>query len=258
MIKQRRNRWFAAWFCHHARQKLKANFRKCSLTPDSQLPVFEDQVPVVVICNHSSWWDPLLALFLSQYIFNRPLYGVMAEEQLRRYGIFRYVGIYSVDRESNQEGRAFLRYTRDLITGKNCLLWIYPQGELLSNGHPSLEFKKGFVQIMTHLPKVHLLKIVVSYDFWIESKPEIVIDLLPLETLMPRKGSEFVTRLTERVQSEMTERLSEVKRIVRTQDGTPLKPLFLNDGGTHAVYDFYRRLKAFTLRQSFSKRHGTE
>lgn len=258
MITHRKNKWVSAWFCRHSGRLLKKNFRKCSLTRESVLPLFEANVPCVVVSNHSSWWDALLAFFLSYYVFKREMYGVMVEEQLRRYDIFRYAGVYSVDRDSNREARTFLRYTREVLDGRDRLLWIYPQGDLISNEQTPLVFKKGFAQIVTHLSKVHLLKIIASYDFWIESKPEVVVDVAPLETVVPQKGSPFVNGLTERVQAEMTSRLAEVRRIVRTRDVSGLKPLFVRDEGTHPVYEFYRRFRSAFLGQSYSRRHGKD
>ena len=258
MIPHRKNRFINALFEHHARSQLGKNFRKVSFTQTSAVPEFEPNVPVIAIANHSSWWDPMLALFLTRYILKKEGYGIMAEEQLRRYGILRRIGVYSVNRESNQEGRAFLEYTRELLAGTGRLLWIYPQGELISSEQIPLDFKKGFVQILKLFPRVHLFKMVASYDFWIESKPEVVVDFLPLETLSPAKGAEYSDRLVERVAAEMTGRLVEVRRIVRTRDDKALRPVIVQATGTHPVYDAYRQARAALSGRKFHAHHGAE
>jgi 1-acyl-sn-glycerol-3-phosphate acyltransferase len=233
------------------------NFRRLSLTAGSEWPLFEPDVPAVVIANHSSWWDPLLGFYLSAFWFKRETYGVMAEEQLRRYGIFRYLGVYSVDREGPMgEGRDFLLYSQKLLEGRPRLLWIYPQGELTSAERLPLEFKDGFARVLARLPKAHLLKLVASYDFWIERSPEIVLDIAPLETLEPKRGRAFVDETLRRAEAGMTGRLAEVRRIVRERDASGLRPLFRREQGTHPVYDLWRNLRARARGRSFAKHHG--
>ena len=258
MIPHRKNALVTALFSRHAGSLLRKNFRKISFTRASAAPEFEPGVPVVAIANHSSWWDPLLALVLSRSVFKKDAYGVMDEEQLRRYDIMRSIGVYSVNRDSNHEGRQFLEYTRGLLGGTGRLLWIYPQGELISSEELPLVFKKGFVQILKLFPRVQLLKMVASYDFWIESKPEVVVDLLPLETLVPQKTGSFSDALVARCQKEMTDRLLEVRRIVRTRDAKALRPLAVHAHGTHPVYDAYRRVRARVLGREFRTSHGAE
>ena len=258
MIPHKKNKHVTRWFAQLAEKKLKTNFRKCSLTEESQIPLFEDGVPVVAVSNHSSWWDPMLCLYLSKNILKRDSYGVFDEAQLRRYGIFRLIGGYSVNRQSTdpKEIKQFLRYSKDLLSGSSRLLWIFPQGELLSNDQLPFSFKRGFASIVSQLPKFHLLKIITSYDFWIEPKPEIVVDLMPLETVVPEKGSRFSDEMTERVAGEMTDRMHEVKAIIRHRDHAKLKPLFVQEHGTNVVYDLYRKARSALVGESFRKSHG--
>lgn len=256
MIKHLKNPLVTTWFSHHAKNMIRNRFCRVSLTAQSALPAFEEGVPVLAISNHASWWDALLAMYLSHFVFKKECYGVMAEEQLRRYGIFRLVGAYSVDRTSTREGRQFLEYTQELLVGTGRLLWIYPQGELYSNELLPMEFKSGFGHIASRLGRMHILKMIASYDFWIEPLPEIVIDILPLETLEAEKRPGFADELSGRLEREMTVRAQEVRRIVRTRDRSALRPLMAQAGGTHPVYDVYRRIKSGFKHERFVKSHG--
>jgi len=258
MITHTRSEFVTRWFCHHAKCQLQKNFSKCSLTKESQIPTFEENVPVIAVSNHSSWWDALLGLYVGQYVFKKEMYGVFKEEQLRRYGIFRFVGAYSVDQESLGDVKEFLRYTHELLKDTSRLLWIYPQGTLSSNVILPFDFKKGFANIAARFKKVHIFKMVVSYDFWIEPKPEIVIDFLPLETLEPQKGSAFQDALTERVCGEMTARMREIQKIIGKHDTSKLEPLFVQEHGANVIYDVYRKAKATLKGETFKKSHGME
>ena len=255
MITHCKNNLVSTLLAHHARAMLQKNFRKISFTVSGAEPCFEPNVPVLAIANHAGWWDPMLAMHLSNHVFRKETYGVMAEEELRRYGIFRMVGVYSVDRSSPMETRRFLEYTRKLMAGTGRLLWIYPQGDIVSAEVLPLQFKGGFAHIARLLGRVHILKIVSSYDFWLESKPEIVIDILPLETLEAGSAGP-AEQLTERIAAEMSEHMAAVRAIVRTRDASALRTVFVADRGTHPVYDMYRRFKAAFRNEDFAKRHG--
>ncbi|MFT5207328.1 MAG: 1-acyl-sn-glycerol-3-phosphate acyltransferase [Candidatus Omnitrophota bacterium] len=255
MITHSRNPLITHWFSAYAKGKLKKNFSNISLTKTSSIPKFEDNIPVIVISNHSSWWDAMLAMYLGWYVFKREYYGVFAAEQLKRYGIFRKVGCFGIDRDSSQDTREFLRYTQKLLNEQSRLLWIYPQGDLISAEALPLVFKKGYVNILSRLKRVHLLKTTVSYDFWLESKPEIVMDIMPLEYMEPKPGASFTNEINERIQCELSERLAVLRDIVRTRDKSQLNSILTAQHGTNIVYDGYRYMKSKLAGEEFQLSH---
>lgn len=198
----------------------------------------------------------MVAAYLSRYVFCKPSYGVFDEEQLKRYGIFRLAGGYSIDRTSKDDHKNFLKYTRDLLEGRSRLLWVYPQGDLLSTDHVPLVFKPGFASITSLFDRVHLLKILVRYDFWIDQQPEIVISILPVETVLPAGGSVYRESLTDRVSAEMTAALGRLGDIVKYRKTDQLKTLLNSERGTNGLYDAYRQAKAVCLGRPFRKSHA--
>jgi len=256
MITHKKNKLITDWFAWYARKALRKNFRRGSLTASSRVPVFEPGVPVIALLNHPSWWDALFAVYLSRYVLRKDFFGVFAEEELERYGIFRSIGCYSVRRGSSKDTWKFLRYTKEILRRDPHLLWIFPQGDIYSSDRLPLEFKPGFAHVAAQFPEVQILKIVVSYDFWLDQKPEIVADFMPLETLRPRKGRDFIKGLTRRVEGQMSERAAEVRRIVKEKDLPALKPLWTAQHGTNPVYDVYRKLKFMLKGREFTKDHS--
>ncbi|MBF0253793.1 MAG: lysophospholipid acyltransferase family protein [Candidatus Omnitrophica bacterium] len=255
MIPHQKNAWVTRWFSGLAESKLRKNFRRCSLTQTSVIPDFEPGVPILGLVNHTSWWDALMGMYMARRVFRKDFYGVFAAEELRRYGIFRLVGCYGLDRSDPRDFKPFLKYTREILSGKSAILWIFPQGELMSHDDSPMKFKTGFAHIARQFPRVHLLKINLFYDFWVDSKPEIVIDVLPLETVVPRKEPGFVDELTDGTAREMSERLEAVRRIVRERDSAALKELFRREHGANFFYDFYRGLKALVRGERFRRAH---
>lgn len=258
MLEHKKNRLISAWFQRHAKVLLQKNFRKISFTKQTVLPAFEPGVPVIALSNHSSWWDAMLVLYLTRYVFKKPCYGVMAEEELRRYGIFRLVGLYGIERGSPRDAKLFLDYSEKLLQGTGNMVWLFPQGDIVSPDAHEMVFKSGFAHIVSRLKRAHILKMSACYDFWNESKPEITMDILPLETVEGVQKASVIDAMTRRVAREMSERLATVRTIVRERKFDELNPLYVHDAGTHPVYDAYRAAKAALTGQKFRKAHGTQ
>lgn len=258
MITHQKNPHITKWFTWIAKRSMAKSFRRISVTKASPEPKFVEGVPVIGVMNHSSWWDALTATYLAVDVFKRDGYGIFAAEQLRRYGIFRKVGGFGIDRESPAEWKEFLRYCEKLLEGTSRLLWIYPQGEIMSNDVLPLQFKKGFASVAARLTRVQLMKVTVSYDFWLDSKPEIVMDFLPVEMVTPSRSATFADELSERVSAEMTSRLMTLKEIVKKRDHSQLCTIISAEAGAHPMYDFYRRIQARIKGEKFNASHSAD
>ncbi len=44
--------------------------------------------PSLIIANHSSWWDGMIALLLTKNYIKQPLYMMMSEKGLQTYSFF--------------------------------------------------------------------------------------------------------------------------------------------------------------------------
>ncbi len=262
MIPHQKNRLVSRWFAGLAAGKFKKNFHRMSLTARSERPRFEPGVPAIVIANHPNWWDALMVSYLSHSVFRRDYIGLFDPEQLERYGIFKLLGGLALDLNGKPEGSAaylaetvqFLRYAENELAGRERLFWIFAQGDLSSPERP-IELKRGFASIAARLDRVQLLKLTWSYDFWSESKPEIVVDILPLETLSGLKGKPAMEAVTQRVEQELEASRIFVRDIVRERRTDRLQTLWENPAGANPVYDAYRRFKAFATGKKFSASH---
>lgn len=259
MIPHKKNKFVNAWFADLARKKFKKNFHRMSLTARSEVPRFEPKVPAIVIANHPSWWDALLVCDLSGSLFKREFLGVFDEEQLRRYGIFRLLGGFAVEKKNGtleaSEMRSFLRYTREELEGRDRMLWVFAQGDLVSAEDP-VRLKRGFAAVASQLERAHLLKMNISYDYWLESKPEVVVDILPLETLSGLNGHDAIEDLTARIERELEEGRLYVRDIVRRRDASRLRPLWEKPAGANPFYDAYRLVKSLLTGKKFHKSHA--
>lgn len=263
MILPKKSKLITAWFARMSHGKLKKSFHRMSLTARSEVPRFKPGVPAIVVATHPSWWDALLVGELSEKIFKREYFGMFDEEQLRRYGIFRLLGGYSTetppgaDRPGASEMKQFLRYSAQLLDGRDRLLWVFAQGDLVSAEEP-VRLRRGFATVAHQLERAHILKLNITYDYWMESKPEIVVDILPLETLA-RSGSsprETAEAFALRVEAELEAGRLYTREIVRRRDLSRLKVLWESPAGANPFYDLYRAAKAAITGQKFKKSHA--
>ncbi len=265
MIPHKKSKLFTAWFAGLSRGKFKKNFHRLSLTTRSEVPRFESKVPTIVVANHPSWWDALLVVDLSRTLLKREFIGIFDEEQLKRYAIFKLVGGYAVEKTgasgggenggvSPAEMRRFLRYTSKELEGRDRLLWVFAQGDLVSTEEP-IRLKRGFAAVAGQLERAQILKLNISYDYWFESKPEVVLDILPLETVNGLSGHEAIEGLTARVESELEAGRLYVRDIIRRRDASRLRPFWQSPAGTNPFYDGYRWLKSKYYGKKFDKSH---
>src|SRR5690348_772350 len=100
------------------RRGLRRGFHRVRAQGLERLRAAIDAEPggTLILANHSCWWDLFLAHFLNESI---PVdgYGMMEHFNLRRFGFFRRIGAYSVDRADPASIRASLAYTAELLRG---------------------------------------------------------------------------------------------------------------------------------------------
>ena len=83
-------------FAWYGRRLLRAAFARVSVggTP------WPAGGPSIALVNHSAWWDPIVALFLSHDLFRRDGYGIMEGAQRERYPFLRRVGCFAITSSS--------------------------------------------------------------------------------------------------------------------------------------------------------------
>jgi 1-acyl-sn-glycerol-3-phosphate acyltransferase len=154
----------------------------------------------LILANHSCWWDLFLAQILNDAI-PADGYGMMEHFNLLRFGFFRRVGAFSVDRTDPASVRASLRYAAELLREPRAVVWIFPQGKMEANDVRPLRFQNGIRAIVREAGRVRIVPLALRYEFWQDERPEALIrigertavDRSDLSTLIPT----FERRLTE-------------------------------------------------------------
>lgn len=163
--------------------------------------------PLLVYCNHSTWWDGFIALLVSREVLRRRQYVLMEERQLRRYPFFRYVGAFSVVREDPRDAARSLLYARSVLRRPGSAVWIFPQGEMHPSDHRPLRFHAGTALLARAVPGCRVLPAAVRCDFLGDQRPECFIDLGEPGVVPDTGAREGVTTLLEDRATALLDRL---------------------------------------------------
>ena len=96
--------------------------------------------PLVVCCNHQSWWDPLVGLAVHEAWFRgRPFLAPMDRTQLEKFGFFRRLGVFGVDPDDAAGLRPFARYVEERFAADGrAVLMLTPQGKFVDPRCPEI------------------------------------------------------------------------------------------------------------------------
>lgn len=218
MIQARPARWAKRLFDPYLNRLLKRHFHGIHLYGD--LPEPHPALPLLLIPNHSTWWDGFLAYFLNLRRFGRPFYLMMLESELSKYRFFSRLGAYSIDPGQPKSVVASLQYTAKLLERSPApLVSIFPQGELLPWGKRPLNFKRGIARVGEYYPgKMNLLSLAIRCEHLGEQRPEAFF-LFGENRLCDAANFPGIEEL-EKNEERLLEELS--RRIANREKGEPL------------------------------------
>jgi 1-acyl-sn-glycerol-3-phosphate acyltransferase len=200
--------------------------------------------PVIAFANHSAWWDPVLALFLSHDVFRRDGYGLMEGAQLLRYPFFRRIGCFGATGDHPAEdarGRALdaARLLRGAEpAGAARTLWIFPQGALLPARVP-LAFRSGLARFSRAVPGAVLLPVAVRYELRAAQRPECFVRVgVPAHPPAGGAAAESPGRLTRRLEHRLREELDRLDADLTAEHPAGYRVAL---AGAGSLSDFYDR-----------------
>lgn len=127
---------------------------------------------ILLLSNHTSWWDGFWQLYLNMKVFKKKFHFMMLEEQLRKHWYFNYTGGFSV-KKSARSAVQTIQYSAGLLSHPNNLVLMFPQGKVESIHKHAITFEKGVEKILerTNRADVQIVFLVNSIDFFINRKP---------------------------------------------------------------------------------------
>lgn len=169
-MEARHTAWAEFVFDLYVTRLFKRHFHAMTLLGEPPQP--DAALSLLLLPNHSTWWDGFFIHLLNKKILRRRPYVMMLEEQLARYPFFTRLGVFSINPRSAADTRASLRYAANVLQERTNLLAIFPQGELLPWEKRPLAYKRGLETILRlHEGCVNLLPLAIRTEFLGEQKP---------------------------------------------------------------------------------------
>ena len=208
--------------------------------------------PVVVYCNHPSWWDPALLLFVSEKLFpGRRPYAPMAARELERYRLFRRFGVFGIDMDAPRGAARFLRLAGGLLEGGDTLLGVTAEGAFTDSRQRPVRLRPGIAHLARRAPHAVFLPVALEYAFWNEGRPEA---LLSVGKALP-PGDRDVAGWTRLMEDALTEVMDGLAQASASRDPGAFHTLLSGRAGMGGPYDAMRRVRAAVSGQAFSARH---
>jgi 1-acyl-sn-glycerol-3-phosphate acyltransferase len=172
VIPARKVRWFNAWFSGHARSRIRATFGAMRVRGLDEVRALATETPLLVVSNHTSWWDPLVAMHVSTHLVGTDGYAMMDAKNLRRLPFFSLVGGFGVDLDKPADGASVMRYAARLLDRPGKLVWVYPQGRERPITERPLDFRPGSAEI-ARICRAHVVPAGLRYEFGGDERPTL-------------------------------------------------------------------------------------
>lgn len=202
MIPARKSRLFAWWFARDARARIERAFSAIRARGLGELARALEEGPVLVVSNHTSWWDPMVLVHLCTNVLGADAYAMMKAENLERLPFFAKVGAFGVRVEDPADGAAAIRYAAKLLDRPGRLVWIFPQGREVPITRRPLGFQPGAAQIARVARKARVIVAAVRYEHGARPEPELWLSFAPLAE-RPRDAGELGARMEADVAAAM-------------------------------------------------------
>lgn len=198
--------------------------------------------PVVALINHPSWWDPLTALVLSRrFMPERIPSAPMEAAQLRRFGIFRSLGVFGVEPEARDAMAQTLRHVADRFAhDARPLFWITPQGRFTDAREP-IRLHPGAAAVAARHAGCRVVAVAVEYVFWNDQRPEVLVCCARVAEPATAASTSSWQRA---IQSTMERNAGRLAAAARARDERAFTAIV--GGGAariHPVYDAWLRLR---------------
>lgn len=214
--------------------------------------------PVLFYMNHSSWWDPIAGVVLTDELFPGCRgFGPMDAEMLKKYAFMERIGLFPVERDSARGAAGFLKTSRDILSSPKHVIGLTPQGEFVDARERPIKFKPGIAHLARDIGQLSLLPIAIELVFWNEKKPELLINIGPPVDTSHEPGHS-IEKWNTLLQTRLEDAMDELAAVAKLRDGSPFETLIGGETGISPVYDLGRRVKALFTGKKFTASHGED
>ena len=239
--------WFRKFFGVWLRRQIPKHFHAVRLVRGSSQVLDATALhsgPVILLSNHHSWWDPLVAFIVHERWFaGRPALTPMDVTQLRKFKFFRKLGAFGVDPDHAAGLRSFVRYVGEQFAqAPNAVLMITPQGKFVDPRIPVV-IRPGIAVLAARHPEATVVAMAIEYAFWNDQRPEVFLRAAPIA---PPSDSTDARAWHAACEQVMNDNAVELARCVQSRD--PAHFDTMTGGGAARIHPLYDMLLRATGR----------
>ncbi len=239
-------RWsarFAAWSFRYVRRLFARRFHGVHLERASlelAAKLYEGHEPLLIVMNHSSWWDPLIFVFLhGAFVRTRRVIAPMDRSQLERFSIFRRVGVFGIDPDDPRSLAAMIRYVEgELAVDRRSVIFITPQGKFVDARSP-IENRPGAATLASRVAEMRVVAVAVEYGFWIDARPEIFLRMREVSPPAERSTAHWHSSITQAMQENSVQLAASV---ISRDEGRFARIAGAGSAKINPIYDLWLRL----------------
>lgn len=242
-----------------------------TLTPET----IDGRTSLVVYCNHASWWDPMLAIYMRSVLMPaHNLYAPIDSTALEQYKIFKSMGFYGVD-GSHRGAAEFLKRSLQILHTPGSSLWLTPEGKFCDPRQLGEPLQPGLAHLahsiqrepkganpsslnVSHVrPNIWFVPAAIEYVFWEERSPECLCRFgepiqVEWHAEQVRSKDEWQALLNASLRG--TQRMLAAASIAR--DTSQFEVLLRGSVGSWSIYDMARRSWARVRGKKVSMQHS--
>lgn len=250
----RRSKTALALFGYIFERTLKRDFHALRVLRAGNLPQVA-ATRLVVYANHPSWWDGVLYVVLARRLFkNFRAFAPIDANMLEQYAVLARLGAFGVAQNSSQGVVDFIETSRTVLSDPGSMMFVAAQGRFADVRERPLRLSPGLANLANLAPDVIFIPLAVETTFWIEKQPELLISFgqpISASSIVDLSKPQRLAILEERLDQTMNElRAGSIGR-----DYSQFETLIEGRSQINAVYDAWRRLRAFARGQDFRPGH---
>ena len=244
-------RWFAWW----VRGYIQKHFHAVRLSRGSRPRVSPD-LPLIVVLNHPSWWDPLIGVILAGLFPERAHYAPMDAQALTRYSLFDRLGFYGVEPGTPRGAFAFLHTTTALLSQPGTAVWITAQGQFTDARVRPPRLRSGIGHLARRLNQGVVVTLALEYPFWEERLPEALArfgEPIGIERGQNLRAAEWV----ELIESSLATTQDALMADALSHDAAAFETLLTGKVAIGGIYAQGRKHWAWLRGERFQAEHGS-
>src|SRR5262249_31178500 len=141
--------------------------------------------PAIMVLNHASWWDPIIAFILSARWPDRLDFAPIEAAALKQYRFLEKIGMFGIDTATLSGARKFLSASRAILNHDGATLWITAQGEFTDVRKRPVTLRSGVGRLAAEMARGQIIPVAIEYAFWNDSKAEALVRFGPVRHLTP-------------------------------------------------------------------------